>query len=185
MSSVNQPLPTRSPTRGCVPAHQPSSPADKKALSGLFCFFFNDITPKRKFPTWRPAGCWRGRSGRSRGAPPPQASTSVPANTPCLSLSDGALTPGRRRTSAGRSNEVGLSQPALPPLQLQYSHHHSPYIRIEIKMPASSRRPEIATDPCCMGHVAYLTSSTRPDRGCVIPRCSTISITASLRAQCN
>lgn len=124
---------------GGIPAHQLSSLCNKKALSG----FFDDITSKCKFPTWRPAGCWRGRSWRSRGALQPQTPTSAPTNTPCSSLSDGTLTSGRLDTSAGKSNEVRLFQLAphsycVPFCFALYSH--------EIQIPASSRRLMIPDD---------------------------------------
>lgn len=87
---------------------------------------FNDIISNCKFPTWRPAGCQRGRSRRSRGALRPQPSTCVSTNTRCSSSSDGPLTSDRRDSSAGRSSEVCSVQHApcsdCAPLGLAYLH---------------------------------------------------------------
>lgn len=85
--------------QSCAPAV--TSVSNKKPMSG----FLNDIR-LCKFPTWRPAGCRRGRSGRSRSALRPQTPTSAPINSPCSSSQDGALPSHRRRPSTGRSNEV-------------------------------------------------------------------------------
>lgn len=71
--------------------------------------FIHARMTSHQIATWRPAGCWRGRSRSSRGAPPPPASTWAPTNTRCSSWSDGQLTPDRRATLAGRSNVVSSS----------------------------------------------------------------------------
>lgn len=67
--------------------------------------------PTASCPTWRAAGWRRGRSWRRRrGAP--QTSTCLPTNTRCSLSWDGQLTPDRRGSSVGRSNEVRIARSA-------------------------------------------------------------------------
>lgn len=100
---------------GCIPAQQPSSLRVKRRCQAFFLNKSDDITSHCKFPTWRPAGCRRGRSGRRRGAPRPQTSTArLSTNTRCSLSWDGPLASDRRDTSAVRSSEVRLLHPHPP-----------------------------------------------------------------------